>query len=68
MGILTGMMVRMFGLAVAPWMAGTGAAPADPAPLPPILPQIRNNPIAQSVLDAVGNLLQTTNGNTVHAK
>jgi hypothetical protein len=60
---------RAFGLAAALWIAGSGVALADPPALPSIPPQIQNNPIVQSVLNAVGNiLLQTTNGNTAHGK
>jgi hypothetical protein len=60
---------RAFGLAAALWIAGSGVALADPATLPSIPPQIQNNPIVQSVLNAVGNILmQTTNGNTAHGK
>src|SRR5665213_1561210 len=62
------MTMRVLGLAAALWLAGTGAALADPVALPSIPPQIQNSPIVQSVLDAVGNLLQTTNGNTAHGK
>ena len=36
--------------------------------LPSIPPDLQNNPIVQSVLNAVGGLLQTTNGNTAHGK
>jgi hypothetical protein len=60
---------RVLGLAAALWIAGSGAALADPPALPSIPPQVLNNPIVQSVLNAVGNvLLQTTNGNTAHGK
>jgi hypothetical protein len=60
---------RAFGLAAALWIGGSGVALADPATLPSIPPQIQNNPIVQSVLNAVGNILmQTTNGNTAHGK
>jgi hypothetical protein len=63
------MTMRVFGLAAALWIAGSGAALADPVAIPSIPPQIQNNPIVQSVLNAVGNiLLQTTNGNTAHGK
>lgn len=56
-------------LAAALWIAGTGAALADPVTIPSIPPQVQNNPIVQSVLNALGNvLLQTTNGNTAHGK
>ena len=46
----------------------SGVALADPVNLPSIPPQIQNNPIVQSLLDVVGGLLQTTNGNTAHGK
>jgi hypothetical protein len=60
---------RAFGFAAALWIAGSGVALADPTALPSIPPEIQNNPIVQSVLNAVGNiLLQTTNGNTAHGK
>jgi hypothetical protein len=65
------MMKRVLGLAAAVWIAGTGLALADPpATLPGGIPQqIQDNPIVQSVLNAVGNiLLQTTNGNAAHGK
>jgi hypothetical protein len=58
-----------FGLTAVLWIAGSGIALADPAPLPSIPPQLQNNPIVQSVINAVSNaLLQTTNGNTAHGK
>jgi hypothetical protein len=50
------------------WLAATGPALADPAGIPSIPPQVQNNPLVQSVLNLVGNLLQTTNGNTAHGK
>jgi hypothetical protein len=63
------MTLRALGLAAALWIAGTGVALADPAAIPTIPPEIQNNPIVQSVLNAVGNILmQTTNGNTAHGK
>lgn len=63
------MIKRAFGLAAALWIAGSGIALADPATLPSIPPQLQNNPIVQSVINAVSNaLLQTTNGNTAHGK
>jgi hypothetical protein len=50
-------------------IAAVGPALADPTALPSIPPQIQNNPLVQSVMNAVGNLLlQTTNGNTAHGK
>jgi hypothetical protein len=63
------MTTRVFGLAAALWIAGSGAALADPPALPSIPSQVLDNPIVQSILNAVGNvLLQTTNGNTAHGK
>jgi hypothetical protein len=60
---------RALGLAAALWISATGMALADPIAMPSIPPQIQNNPIVQSVLNAVGNILmQTTNGNTAHGK
>jgi hypothetical protein len=61
-------MMRVLGLAAALSLAGTGTALADPAALPSIPPQIQDSPIVQSLLNAVGNLLQTTNGNSAHGK
>jgi len=60
--------MRVFGLVAAIWIAGCGAALADPLTIPSIPPQIQNSPIVQSLLEAVGNLLQTTNGNTAHGR
>jgi hypothetical protein len=62
------MKTRVLGLMAALWIAGTGAALADPLAIPSIPPEVQNNPFVQSVLNAVGNLLQTTNGNTAHGK
>jgi hypothetical protein len=62
---------RVLGLAAVLWIAGTGLALADPpVALPSGIPQqIQDNPIVQSLLNAVGNvLLQTTNGNAAHGK
>jgi hypothetical protein len=62
---------RITGLAVALWIfAGAAAQAQTPTPtLPSIPPQVQNNPIVQSVINALGNvLLQTTNGNTAHGK
>ncbi len=57
---------RALALAAALWLAGTAAAAADPITIPP---DVQNNPIVQSVINAVGNiLLQTTNGNSAHGK
>jgi hypothetical protein len=50
-------------------LASTSGILADPLPLPSIPPDVQNNPIVQSVLNALGGvLLQTTNGNTAHGK
>lgn len=66
------MRLRSLALAGALLVALTGTAVADPVPVPipsSVPPQILNNPIVQSLMDAVGNvLLQTTNGNTAHGK
>jgi hypothetical protein len=59
------MTIRVLGLAAGLWIAATGHALADPVTIPP---DLQNNPIVQSVLNAVGGLLQTTNGNTAHGK
>ena len=57
---------RLLTLTAALWLAGSAAALADPVTIPP---DVQNNPIVQSVLNAVGNILmQTTNGNTAHGK
>ena len=61
-------MIRVFGLVAALLLAASGAALADPVTLPSIPPQVQNNPFVQSVVNAVVNLLQTTNGNTAHGK
>ena len=62
------MKTRVFGLMAALWIAATGVALAQPVAIPSIPPEVQNNPFVQSVLNAVGNLLQTTNGNTAHGK
>jgi hypothetical protein len=63
------MIKRALALAAALTIAAGGPALADPTALPSIPPQIQNNPLVQSVMNAVGNLLlQTTNGNTAHGK
>jgi hypothetical protein len=63
------MKTRALGLAAALWIAGSGVALADPVAIPSIPPEIQNNPIVQSVMNALGNvLLQTTNGNQAHGK
>jgi hypothetical protein len=61
--------LRVLALAIALLVAAASEALADPLPLPSIPPDVQNNPIVQSVLNALGNvLLQTTNGNTAHGK
>lgn len=60
------MKARVVTLAAALWIGVSGAALAQSAPSVP--PDVQNNPIVQSVLQAVGGLLQTTNGNTAHGK
>jgi len=63
------MIKRALGLAAALWLAGSTAAFADGPAFPAIPPEVQNNPIVQSVLNALGNvLLQTTNGNSAHGK
>jgi hypothetical protein len=47
-------------------MGASGAALAQGIPSVP--PDVQNNPIVQSILQAVGGILQTTNGNTAHGK
>jgi hypothetical protein len=47
------------------WFAAAGLALADPPSIPP---SVQNNPVVQSVLNAVNGLLQTTNGNSAHGK
>jgi uncharacterized protein (DUF1684 family) len=60
------MKVRVFSLAAALWIGATSAAFAQGIPSVP--PDVQNNPIVQSILQAVGGILQTTNGNTAHGK
>jgi hypothetical protein len=63
------MKTRALALTAALWIAASNAALADPLPIPSIPPEVQNNPIVQSVINAIGNvLLQTTNGNTAHGK
>jgi hypothetical protein len=63
------MKTRALALTAALWLAASNAALADPLPIPSIPPEVQNNPIVQSVINAIGNvLLQTTNGNTAHGK
>jgi hypothetical protein len=63
------MKTRLLALAAAAWIAASVPALADPPAIPSIPPEIQNNPLVQSLLNSVGNvLLQTTNGNTAHGK
>jgi hypothetical protein len=67
--VAPGMIKRAFGLAAALWLATSSIALADPVAIPSIPPEVQNNPIVQSVLNALGNvLLQSTNGPTAHGK
>ena len=69
MTVHTDMKTRALALTAALWLSAGAAAFADPLPIPSIPPEIQNNPIVQSVINAIGNvLLQTTNGNTAHGK
>ena len=60
------MKVRVLTLAAILWIGGSAAALAQSVPAIP--PDVQNNPIVQSILQAAGGLLQTTNGNTAHGK
>lgn len=61
--------MRILALATALWLSTSGVAFADPVALPSIPPEVQNNPLVQSVLQALGSvLLQTTNGNAAHGK
>ena len=60
------MKARILPLTAALWIAGAGVAFAQSIPTVP--PDVQNNPIVQSILQGVGGLLQTTNGNTAHGK
>lgn len=69
---------RFLALAAAAWLAAGAPAIADPTPAPSasqILPSIpglpgglQNSPIVQSILNSIGGLVQTTNGNAAHGK
>lgn len=61
---------RALGLAAALLISASGPALANPVQIPPdVQQQLQNNPLVQSVINAVsGVLLQTTNGNTAHGK
>jgi hypothetical protein len=60
----------IFVLAAALWLTGGAVAIADPAPapLPSVPSDVLNNPIVQSVLNAIGGLIQTTNGPTASGR
>lgn len=58
---------RVLTLAAVLWIGSSGAALAQQA-VPSVPPSVQNSPIVQSILQAVGGLLQTTNGNTAHGK
>jgi len=60
--------MRPLALVAALLIAGSGTALADPVALPSVPPAVQSNPLVQSVLNAIGGLLQTTNGNTAHGK
>jgi hypothetical protein len=63
------MKARVLCFLAALWIGGTGAALAQSVPsVPAVPPDVQNNPIVQSILQSVGGLLQTTNGNTAHGK
>ena len=63
------MKTRVLVLAAVLSLASSGAALADPLPIPSIPPEIQNNPIVQSVIESIGNVLfQTTTGNAAHGK
>jgi hypothetical protein len=63
------------GAAALLWSSLGAFAIAEPSPSPSaaphgvtIPPEVQNNPYVQSVLNALGGLLQTTNGNTANGK
>lgn len=53
-------------LAAALWLTGGALASADP--LPSVPTDVLNNPLVQSVLNALGGLVQTTNGNVASGR
>lgn len=66
------MQLRLVGTLLAVlWLGTLAAVSADPTP-PPLIPgvpsSILNNPVIQSIMNAAGSLLQTTNGPTAHGK
>ena len=61
------MRIRVLALAAALSLSASAAARADSVPIPipsSVPPDVLNLPIVQSVINAIGNVLQTTNGNT----
>ena len=60
------MKARVLTLAASFWILGSGAALAQGIPSVPT--DVQNNPIIQSILQSVGGLLQTTNGNSAHGR
>ena len=61
------MKARALSMTLALWALGSGAALAQSLP-PSVPPDVQNNPIVQSILQSVGGLLQTTNGNMAHGR
>ena len=53
-------------LAAVLWVSGGALALADP--LPAVPPEVLNNPLVQSLLNSIGGLIQTTNGNVASGK
>ena len=63
------MNARVVSFAVALWGLSAGAALAQSVPaVPTVPPSVQNSPIVQSILQSVGGLLQTTNGNSAHGR
>ena len=59
------MKARVLPLTFTLWFAAAGLALAEPPSIPP---SVQNNPVVQSVLNAIGGFLQTTSGSTAHGK
>jgi hypothetical protein len=57
-----------FVLLIAAGMPFAAAAQSEPQAAPSLPPAVRNSPIVQSVINAIGGLLQTTDGNTAHGR
>lgn len=53
-------------LATALWLSGGALAVADP--LPSVPTDVLNNPLVQSILNSIGGLIQTTNGNVASGR